>query len=107
VSNLATFGGSISRLNFRLGELYARAVLRAIRRYGPIELIGCHGQTIYHEGGAHTLQIGEAAVVAERTGVPVVSNFRARDIAAAARARPWFRTSITCCSAIRSARASP
>jgi len=35
VSNLATFGGSISRLNFRLGELYARAVLRAIRRYGP------------------------------------------------------------------------
>jgi anhydro-N-acetylmuramic acid kinase len=79
---------SISRLNFQLGELYARAVLRAIRRYGPVELIGCHGQTIYHEGGVHTLQIGEAAVVAERTGVPVVSNFRARDIAAGGQGAP-------------------
>jgi anhydro-N-acetylmuramic acid kinase len=78
----------LSHLNFRLGELYARAVLRAVRRYGPVELIGCHGQTIYHEGGAHTLQIGEAAVVAERTGVPVVSNFRARDIAAGGQGAP-------------------
>jgi len=88
VSNLATFTGTISHLNFQLGELYARAVLRAVRRYGPVELIGCHGQTIYHEGGAHTLQIGEAAVVAERTGVPVVSNFRARDIAAGGEGAP-------------------
>ncbi len=78
----------LSHLNFRLGELYARAVLRAVRRYGPVELIGCHGQTIYHEGGVHTLQIGEAAVVAERTGVPVVSNFRARDIAAGGEGAP-------------------
>jgi anhydro-N-acetylmuramic acid kinase len=78
----------LSHLNFQLGELYARAVLRAVRRYGPVELIGCHGQTIYHEGGVHTLQIGEAAVIAERTGVPVVSNFRARDIAAGGEGAP-------------------
>ncbi|HUO32812.1 MAG TPA: anhydro-N-acetylmuramic acid kinase, partial [Bryobacteraceae bacterium] len=58
VSNTATTTGEISRLNFALGELYARAVRRACRRYGPVELIGCHGQTIYHEGGANTLQIG-------------------------------------------------
>jgi len=78
----------ISRLNFALGELYARAVLRAVRRYGPIHLIGCHGQTIYHQARKHTLQIGEAAIIAERTGVPVVSNFRARDIAAGGQGAP-------------------
>ena len=88
VSNTTTTTREISRLNFRLGELYARAVLRACRRYGPVELIGCHGQTIYHEGGVSTLQIGEAAVIAERTGVPVVSDFRPRDIAAGGQGAP-------------------
>jgi anhydro-N-acetylmuramic acid kinase len=88
VSNTTTTTREISRLNFRLGELYAKAVQSACRRYGPVELIGCHGQTIYHEGGANTLQIGEAAIVAERTGVPVVSDFRARDIAAGGQGAP-------------------
>jgi anhydro-N-acetylmuramic acid kinase len=78
----------ISSLNFELGELYAKAVLRAVKNYGRVELIGCHGQTIYHEGGRHTLQIGEAAVIAERTGAPVVSNFRAADIAAGGQGAP-------------------
>src|SRR5262249_35755902 len=73
---------ALSQLNFELGERYAKAVLRAVAQFGPVELVGCHGQTVYHEGGRNTLQLGEAAVVAERTGVPVVSNFRARDIAA-------------------------
>lgn len=88
VSNTTTTTREISRLNFLLGELYARAVLRACRRFGPVQLIGCHGQTIYHEGGASTLQIGEAAVIAERTGVPVISNFRTRDIAAGGQGAP-------------------
>ncbi len=88
VSNASTTTAAISRLNYRLGELYARAVKAAIGRYGPVELIGCHGQTIYHEGGSNTLQIGEAAVIAERTGVPVISNFRARDIAAGGQGAP-------------------
>ncbi len=80
--------GGLSYWNFQLAELYARAVLRATKKYGPVELIGCHGQTVYHEGGRHTLQIGEPAVLAERTGVPVVSNFRARDIAAGGQGAP-------------------
>ena len=78
----------ISRLNVYLAELYARAVQAAVARFGPVELIGCHGQTIFHEGGSNSLQIGEAAVVAEETGVPVVSNFRARDIAAGGEGAP-------------------
>src|SRR3982750_383999 len=84
VSNAVTHTSEISRLNFELAELYARAV----KRVGPVDLIGCHGQTIYHEGRSNTLQIGEPAVLAERTGTPVVSNFRARDIAAGGRGGP-------------------
>jgi anhydro-N-acetylmuramic acid kinase len=88
VSNATTHTAVISRLNFELAELYAGAVLRAVKRFGAVELIGCHGQTIFHEGRSNTLQIGEAAVIAERTGVAVVSNFRARDIAAGGQGAP-------------------
>lgn len=81
----------LSRLNFELGELYAKAVKETCRRgrISPdsIELIGCHGQTVYHEG-INTLQIGEADVIAERLGIPVVSDFRTRDIAAGGHGAP-------------------
>lgn len=79
----------ISRLNFELGEICAKAV-KAVWR-GSVDLVGCHGQTIYHEGRGrirNTMQIGEAAVIAERLGVPVVSDFRVRDIAAGGQGAP-------------------
>jgi len=88
----------LSRLNFLLGELYADAVLRTQRRARvEVELIGCHGQTIYHQGEglpfvgrriACTWQTGEAAVVAARTRLPVVSDFRPADMAAGGKGAP-------------------
>ena len=91
----------ISQLNFFLGELAAEAVKRACRRFGvslrTIGLIGAHGQTVYHQGQpapfggrqlASTLQLGEPAVIAERTGIPVVANFRPRDMAAGGQGAP-------------------
>ncbi len=96
VSNAMTHTATIARLHFLLGELYADAVKAASRRH-KLELIGMHGQTIFHEGApveylgrrvASTLQIGEAAVVAERTGVRTISNFRERDMAAGGQGAP-------------------
>jgi len=87
VSNCNTHTAAISRLNFKLGEIYARAVLNCGVPIDSIELIGCHGQTIFHEIG-NTMQIGEAAILAERTGKPVVNDFRPRDIAAGGKGAP-------------------
>ena len=91
VSNSATHTAQISRLNFALGELYAKALVETAKKarigLDSIQLIGCHGQTIFHEKG-NSLQIGEAAVIAERTGIAVVSNFRGRDIAAGGQGAP-------------------
>jgi anhydro-N-acetylmuramic acid kinase len=89
----------LSRLNFLLGELYAASVRKAQRSTGTakIDLIGCHGQTIYHQGEAArylgkkiacTWQLGEGAVVAERLRVPVVSDFRPADMAAGGKGAP-------------------
>jgi anhydro-N-acetylmuramic acid kinase len=89
----------LSRLNFRLGEFYAEAVQQALRktRGVTLELVGCHGQTIYHQGEpapylgkkiACTWQTGEGAVVAARLGVPVVSDFRPADMAAGGKGAP-------------------
>ena len=88
----------LARLNFLLGELYADAVLAAQRRFhAKAELIGCHGQTIYHQGEpqkylgkkiAATWQTGEGAIIAARVGVPVVSDFRPADMAAGGKGAP-------------------
>jgi anhydro-N-acetylmuramic acid kinase len=96
VSNTMTHTAVIARLSFLLGELYSKAIIHASRKH-KLELIGLHGQTIFHEGApveflgrrvASTLQIGEAAVVAEKTGIRTISNFRERDIAAGGQGAP-------------------
>lgn len=86
VSNTDCHTRDIARLHYELGELYAAAVLATGVK--GIDLIGCHGQTIYHEGPRCTLQIGEPAIIAERTGIETIANFRARDIAAGGQGAP-------------------
>ena len=96
-----TTTGEISQLNFRLGELFAQAALKACRTFGVrlrrIALIGSHGQTIYHQGRASrylgariasTLQIGEPAVIAARTGITTVGDFRPADVAVGGQGAP-------------------
>jgi anhydro-N-acetylmuramic acid kinase len=88
----------LSRLNFLLAELYAEAVAQAARSVkAKFDLVGCHGQTLYHQGEpvsylgrkvACTWQTGEGAVLAARLGVPVVSDFRPADMAACGKGAP-------------------
>lgn len=88
----------LARLNVLLGEMYADAVAACLRRNRlRAELLGCHGQTLYHQGEvlpflgrkiATTWQTGEAAIIAERLRIPVVSDFRPADMAAHGKGAP-------------------
>jgi len=91
----------VCHLNFVIGELFASALLRLCDKHGiaptSIDLVGSHGQTVCHlpEGRrfgrrrvASTLQIGEPSVIAERTGITTVADFRPRDIAAGGQGAP-------------------
>ncbi len=88
----------LARLNWRLGIAYAEAVEETVRRHKiKIELVGCHGQTLYHQARAEaykgrrfacTWQLGEAQAIAQHIGVPVVSNFRPADMFAGGQGAP-------------------
>jgi anhydro-N-acetylmuramic acid kinase len=88
----------MSRLNWRLGSIYADCVGKAAAEFGvKVGLVGCHGQTVHHEPTAaryfgaavrSTWQIGEAAVISERLRCPVVSDFRPADLAAGGQGAP-------------------
>ena len=92
-------------IGVELSKLYARTVNRLLNKLGisakSVRAIGCHGQTVRHrpESG-YTVQLGNPAWLAERTGVTVVADFRSRDIAAGGQGAPlvpgfhsaWFRS---------------
>ncbi|MBI3610466.1 MAG: anhydro-N-acetylmuramic acid kinase [Nitrospirae bacterium] len=91
----------LSRLNVYVGELFALAAVRIARKaavpLNEIDLIGSHGQTICHQpdprkiGGfkiRSTLQIGEPSIIAERTGITTIADFRHRDMAAGGEGAP-------------------
>ena len=88
----------LARLNWRLGQAYAEAFAAALELHPcRVELIGCHGQTIYHQATparylgrdtACTWQIGEMATLAERSHVPIVSNFRPADMVVGGKGAP-------------------
>ena len=94
----STTSAELGRLNWRLGLAYAEAVEKALKLHpAKLDLIGCHGQTLYHQATpqlyagkrfACTWQAGEPALIASRIGVPVVSNFRPADIAAGGQGAP-------------------
>lgn len=93
-----TSTAKLARLNWRLGIAYAEAVQGALKKYPvKLDLIGCHGQTLYHQAVpsayagrrfACTWQLGEPALLAAQIGVPVVSNFRPADMAAGGQGAP-------------------
>ena len=94
----ATSTAELARLNWRLGLAYAEAVSATLTQHKvKLDLIGCHGQTLYHQPRAEsyagrrfacTWQLGEAAVIAAAIGVPVVSNFRPADLLAGGQGAP-------------------
>jgi len=94
----STSTAELARLNWRLGLAYAEAVQATVERHKiKLDLIGCHGQTLFHQAKAAayaglkfacTWQAGEAAVIADALGIPVVSNFRPADMAVGGQGAP-------------------
>ncbi|MFN8622341.1 MAG: anhydro-N-acetylmuramic acid kinase [Chloroflexota bacterium] len=82
----------VCELDTGIGKAFAAVAADAIARTEQVDLICSHGQTVFHwVEGAHalgTLQLGQAAWIAERTGVPVVADVRARDVAAGGHGAP-------------------
>ncbi len=84
----------LARLDTALGKIFARAALRIAgdeKAAGTVDLVGSHGQTMLHLPGGRegvSVQIGSATVIAQLTGIPVVSDFRSADVAAGGEGAP-------------------
>lgn len=101
ISNAEISTARLSQMNFLLGEIFGDAVVEACKRasipLSRLDLVGSHGQTIYHQASAttlydravaSTLQIGEPSLIAARTGAPVVADFRPADMAVGGQGAP-------------------
>jgi anhydro-N-acetylmuramic acid kinase len=94
----STSTAELARLNWRLSLAYAEAVSAAAKKHRfKLDLVGCHGQTLYHQAQAEryagqtfacTWQAGDPGAIAAATGVPVVSNFRPADMFAGGQGAP-------------------
>jgi len=88
----ATTLAEVCELDTRIGQAFADAAATAIGEGGPVDAICSHGQTVYHwvdgSRALGTLQIGQPAWIAERTGVPVVADIRARDLTVGGQGAP-------------------
>ena len=85
----AMTAAQFSQMNWQLGKVYADCVEKASAKLNlKPSLVGLHGQTIFHQATKATWQIGEPAVIRERLGVPVVSDFRPADVAAGGQGAP-------------------
>jgi anhydro-N-acetylmuramic acid kinase len=98
----ATTTADVSELNFLVGEQLGRAALAALKKWRvavrEVDLIGSHGQTIFHQGVKSkvqgqvrvpsTLQVGDISVIAARTGIPTIGDFRPADMAAGGQGAP-------------------
>lgn len=88
----ATTLAEMCELDTLIGQHFAEVAQDAIRAAGAVDLVVSHGQTVYHwvDGGQArgTLQIGQPAWIAEATGTPVLSDVRARDVAAGGHGAP-------------------
>jgi anhydro-N-acetylmuramic acid kinase len=81
--------GAVARANMALGHYFADALAEVLARHPvTLHLIGSHGQTVYHEHGLTTLQLGDPTPLAARFGCPVVHDFRVNDIVAGGAGAP-------------------
>lgn len=91
-----TTAEQLTKLDTRVGQAFAEVAAQAVDRFGPADLVASLGQTAFHwvEGGRAlgTLQLGQPAWIAERTGLPVIADLRARDVAAGGHGAPLAGT---------------
>ena len=87
VRSLSGRPDDVAALHYLLGEVYAQ-VAQDLLKGRPVDLVGCHGQTVAHRDGRFTLQVGATTPLGLLLNVPVISNFREADLAVGGNGAP-------------------